>query len=90
VLFQPVTRVGRMTAVLAVGFFESRQRVPAPALYLVELLAAEIGAAIDRADLPRRHVPTLSPRPQIAAAGTRPWTASWLAPAAPATRSPSP
>jgi diguanylate cyclase (GGDEF)-like protein len=50
-LYQPVIRDGRRTAVLVVGFHESRHRIPAPAMYLVELLAAEIGAAIDRADL---------------------------------------
>jgi diguanylate cyclase (GGDEF)-like protein len=51
VLCQPVTRDRLTTGVLVVGFYESRQRVPAPALYLVELVAAEIGVAIDRADL---------------------------------------
>jgi diguanylate cyclase (GGDEF)-like protein len=51
VLFQPVTRDGLRTAVLVVGFHESRRRVPESAIALVELLAAEIGAAIDRADL---------------------------------------
>jgi len=51
VLFQPVTRDGHRTAVLVIGFYESRQEVPESALYLVELLAAEIGTAIDRADL---------------------------------------
>lgn|GEM_PF-564848 len=50
-LCQPVTRHGRTTAVLVVGFSESHQHAPASALYLVELLAAEIGAAIDRADM---------------------------------------
>ena len=50
-LCQPVTRRGRTTAVLVVGFSESHQHAPAPALYLVELLAAEIGTAIDRANL---------------------------------------
>jgi diguanylate cyclase (GGDEF)-like protein len=51
VLFQPVTRDGRRTAVLVIGFYESRQEVPEPEMFLVELLGAEIGAAIDRADL---------------------------------------
>jgi diguanylate cyclase (GGDEF)-like protein len=51
VLFQPVTRDGRRTAVLVVGFDESRQHSPEPEMSLLELLAAEIGAAIDRADL---------------------------------------
>jgi len=50
-LCQPVTRHGRTTAVLVVGLNESHQHAPAPALYLVELLAAEIGTAIDRANL---------------------------------------
>lgn len=51
VLFEPVKRDGRTMAVLVIGFHESRQHVPESAIYLVELLAAEIGAAIDRADL---------------------------------------
>jgi diguanylate cyclase (GGDEF)-like protein len=50
-LCQPVTRRGCATAVLVVGFSESHRHAPASALYLVELLAAEIGAAIDRADM---------------------------------------
>jgi diguanylate cyclase (GGDEF)-like protein len=37
--------------VLVVGFNKSHQHASASALYLVELLAAEIGAAIDRADM---------------------------------------
>jgi diguanylate cyclase (GGDEF)-like protein len=50
-LCQPVIRNQRTTAVLAVGFYEAHQHAPAQALYLVELLAAEIGTAIDRANL---------------------------------------
>lgn len=50
-LCQPVIRNQRTTAVLVVGFYEAHQHAPAQALYLVELLAAEIGAAIDRANL---------------------------------------
>lgn len=50
-LFQPVVRDGRRTAVLVVGFYESRREVPEAEMSLVELLGAEIGAAIDRADL---------------------------------------
>ena len=50
-LCQPVIRNQHTTAVLVVGFYESHQHAPAHALYLVELLAAEIGAAIDRANL---------------------------------------
>ena len=73
VLFQPVTRVGRMTAVLVVGFYESRQRVPEPALYLVELLAAEIGAAIDRADLVALLARQSLSDPLTGAANRRSW-----------------
>jgi diguanylate cyclase (GGDEF)-like protein len=50
-LYQPVTRDRRRMGVLVIGFTEPRRRMPTTALYLVELLAAEIGAAIDRADL---------------------------------------
>jgi diguanylate cyclase (GGDEF)-like protein len=51
VLFQPVTRDGRMTAVLVAGFREPHVRVSEVALDMVELVAAEISAALDRADL---------------------------------------
>ena len=51
VLFQPVTREGRTTAVLVVGFHRAHPRLPAAASYMIELLAAEIGTAIDRANL---------------------------------------
>ena len=50
-LCQPVTRGQGPTGVLLVGFHESHQHAPASALDLIELLAAEIGAAIERADL---------------------------------------
>jgi diguanylate cyclase (GGDEF)-like protein len=68
-------------------FYESRQHAPAPALYLVELLAAEIGPAIYRTDLvallaaQSRRDPLTGP--QIDAAGMRSWTANWLEPAEP-------
>jgi diguanylate cyclase (GGDEF)-like protein len=51
VLFEPVTRDRCRTAVLVVGFSQSRARVPEHALYMVELVAAEIAAALDRTDL---------------------------------------
>ncbi|MGV8910733.1 MAG: diguanylate cyclase [Propionicimonas sp.] len=50
-LFQPVTREGHITAVLVVGFYQRRLGIPEQEVFLVELLAAEIGAAIDRANL---------------------------------------
>jgi diguanylate cyclase (GGDEF)-like protein len=50
-LCQPITRDQRRMGVLVMGFDESRRQMPTTALDLVELLAAEIGAAIDRADL---------------------------------------
>ncbi|MEO8517608.1 MAG: sensor domain-containing diguanylate cyclase [Dermatophilaceae bacterium] len=50
-LCQPVIRNQRKMAVLVVGFYEAHQHAPSQALYLVELLAAEVGAAIDRANL---------------------------------------
>ena len=72
-LFQPVTQDGRRTAVLVVGFNESRQRVPATALYMVELLAAEIGAAIDRADLVALLAVQSRADPLTGAANRRSW-----------------
>lgn len=72
-LFQPVTRDERRTAVLVIGFHESRPRVPAPALYMVELLAAEIGAAIDRADLVALLATQASTDPLTGAANRRSW-----------------
>jgi len=50
-LAQPVTRDEGTTAVLVVGFNDSHEHASAPVMELVELLAAEIGSAIDRADL---------------------------------------
>ncbi|HEY8822923.1 MAG TPA: sensor domain-containing diguanylate cyclase [Dermatophilaceae bacterium] len=73
VLFQPVTRDERRMAVLVVGFYESRPRVPAPALYMVELLAAEIGAAIDRADLVALLATQARTDPLTGAANRRSW-----------------
>ena len=72
-LCQPVTRHGRTTAVLVVGFNESHQHAPAPALYLVELLAAEIGAAIDRADLVALLATQSRTDPLTGAANRRSW-----------------
>jgi hypothetical protein len=51
---------------------------------MVDLLGAETGVAIDRAELVGRlaaqsHSDPLA-GPRIVAAGTRRWTASWLAP----------
>lgn len=50
-LFEPVTQAGRRMGVLVMGLREARPSVPERALFLVELLAAEIGAAIARAEL---------------------------------------
>jgi diguanylate cyclase (GGDEF)-like protein len=73
VLFQPVTREGHRTAVLVIGFYESRQQVPESALYLVELLAAEIGAAIDRANLVEMLATQSRSDPLTGAANRRSW-----------------
>jgi diguanylate cyclase (GGDEF)-like protein len=73
VLFQPVTRDGRTTAVLAAGFHEARPRLPAQALYMIELLAAEIGAAIDRADLVALLASQARTDPLTGAANRRSW-----------------
>jgi diguanylate cyclase (GGDEF)-like protein len=73
VLFEPVTREGHRTAVLVIGFHESRQQVPESALYLVELLAAEIGAAIDRADLVELLATQSRSDPLTGAANRRSW-----------------
>jgi diguanylate cyclase (GGDEF)-like protein len=51
VLFAPVTRDGRRLAVLVVGFATSRPRLPEQSLYMIELVAGEIAAALDRAEL---------------------------------------
>ena len=58
---------------LVVGFYESRPRVPTPALHMVELLAAEIGAAIDRADLVALLATQASSDPLTGAANRRRW-----------------
>lgn len=73
VLFQPVTRDGRRMGVLVIGFPTSRQHVPEQALYLVELLAAEIGAAIDRADLVELLAKQSRSDPLTGAANRRSW-----------------
>jgi diguanylate cyclase (GGDEF)-like protein len=73
VLFQPVTRDGRTTAVLVVGFYESRRHVPEPEMYLVELVAAEIGAAIDRANLVGLLATQSRSDPLTGAANRRSW-----------------
>ena len=73
VLFQPVIRDGRPTAVLVVGFRESRPQVPALALDMVELVAAEIAAAIDRADLLALFAAQARTDPLTGAANRRSW-----------------
>ena len=73
ILFQPVTRDGHRTAVLVVGFYESRKRVSDSEMYLVELLAAEIGAAIDRADLVALLATQSRSDPLTGAANRRSW-----------------
>jgi len=73
VLFQPVNREGRTTAVLVIGFHESRQHVPESALYLIELVAAEIGAAMDRADLVELLAAQSRTDPLTGAANRRSW-----------------
>jgi diguanylate cyclase (GGDEF)-like protein len=59
--------------VLVIGFYESRQHIPESALYLVELLAAEIGAAIDRADLVQLLATQSRSDPLTGAANRRSW-----------------
>ena len=73
VLFQPVTRDGRRTAVLVVGFPDSRPRLPAQAVDMVELVAAEIAAAIDRADLVALLETQARTDPLTGAANRRSW-----------------
>ncbi len=73
VLFQPVTRGGRRMAVLVVGFYESIPRTPEHALDIVELVAAEIGAAIDRADLVALFATQARTDPLTGAANRRSW-----------------
>src|SRR5450830_739550 len=72
-LCQPVTRRERTTAVLVVSFSESHQHAPASALYLIELLAAEIGTAIDRADLVALLDSQARSDPLTGAANRRSW-----------------
>jgi diguanylate cyclase (GGDEF)-like protein len=73
VLCQPVIRDRHRMAVLVVGFAQSRRRVSPTALYLVELLAAEIGAAIDRADLVALLATQSQSDPLTGAANRRGW-----------------
>lgn len=73
VLFQPVTRDGRRMAVLVVGFSESRPHMPEPALYVVELVAAEIAAALDRAELVALLATQARTDPLTGAANRRSW-----------------
>lgn len=72
-LFQPVTREGRRTAVLVAGFTRSRPRMPELALYMVELVAAEIAAALDRADLVELLAAQARTDPLTGAANRRSW-----------------
>jgi diguanylate cyclase (GGDEF)-like protein len=73
VLFQPITRDGRRMAVLVVGFPDARRRGPESALHVVELLAAEIGAALDRADLVARLAVQARTDPLTGASNRRSW-----------------
>ena len=73
VLFQPVLRSENRTAVLVVGFRESRPRLPASALYMVELVAAEIAVAIDRSDLVALLASQARTDPLTGAANRRSW-----------------
>ena len=50
-LFEPVTRGGRRLGVLAVSFAPARPYVPELVLDMVELVAAEIASALDRAEM---------------------------------------
>jgi len=72
-LFQPVTRDGRTTAVLVVGFHGAHPRLPAAASYMIELLAAEIGTALDRADLVALLATQARTDPLTGAANRRGW-----------------
>ncbi|PVU82992.1 hypothetical protein DDP54_08225 [Cellulomonas sp. WB94] len=73
VLFEPVTLDGRRTALLVVGFSESRARLPEHALYMVELVAAEIAAALDRDELVARMAAQARTDPLTGAANRRSW-----------------
>ena len=73
VLFEPVTRDGTRTAVLVLGFAPSRPRVPDAALEMVELVAAEIAAALDRANLLSLLARQARTDPLTGAANRRSW-----------------
>jgi diguanylate cyclase (GGDEF)-like protein len=73
VLFQPVTRDGNRTAVLVLGFYESRRELPEPQMFLIDLLGAEIGAAIDRANLVALLATQSRSDPLTGAANRRSW-----------------
>ena len=72
-LFQPVTWNGSRTAVLVVGFSEPRRHLPEPAVYMIELVAAEIGAAINRSDLVALLAAQARTDPLTGAANRRSW-----------------
>ena len=72
-LFQPVVRDGHRAGVLAVGFHESRPRMPTLALDMIELVAAEIAAAIDRSDLLALLAAQARTDPLTGAANRRSW-----------------
>lgn len=72
-LFQPVTRDGRRSAVLVVGFHESRPRMPELSLYMIELVSAEIAAAVDRANLVVLLAAQARTDPLTGAANRRSW-----------------
>jgi diguanylate cyclase (GGDEF)-like protein len=72
-LFQPVIRKGAVVAVLVLGFSHSRPRVPDAALELVDLVAAEIGAALDRAALMAALSAQARTDPLTGAANRRSW-----------------
>ena len=73
VLFEPVTRDGRLTAVLVVGFAPARPRVSDAALEMVELVAAEVAAALDRANLLALLARQARTDPLTGAANRRSW-----------------
>ncbi|MGV8967297.1 MAG: diguanylate cyclase domain-containing protein [Cellulomonas sp.] len=73
VLFEPVGRGESRTAVLVIAFREQRPRLPASALYMVELVAAEIAVAIDRSDLVASLASQARTDPLTGAANRRSW-----------------
>lgn len=73
VLFEPVLRDGHPMAVLVVGFTRSRPRVPDAALDMVELVAAELAAALDRANLLMMLAAQARTDPLTGAANRRSW-----------------